>query len=83
MSENAGILLPRDQTCNGCQHLNFKGKTCRNKANCVRANKQTSELILNTYTNEEGYIAIVRPENCKSYLPHEKKTKTKSGQGEE
>lgn len=51
--ENKKFLIDKNNSCNKCKHLNFALKKC----------KKTGKY-LNTYTNANGLVQVIRDENC-------------------
>lgn len=48
------FLVDKCNTCNKCKNLNFALKKC----------KKTGEY-LNTYTNTNGLVQVIRSKNCR------------------
>lgn len=50
------MRISKEETCNGCAHLNFKNKMCMRNQNNYK--------VLQTFTNAEGFISVFPEPAC-------------------
>lgn len=59
------VFINKDETCNGCNKLRFYDRVCK-----LGCGHKSGKAILDkvplttTITADNGYIHILRPENC-------------------
>lgn len=78
-------ILGPGEVCNGCKKLDFARMQCRKFT--TKAYGKVSPTVLMTYTNDTGYISVIRPDRCikagEDGAGYEPKKKPKAAEGGE
>ncbi len=72
-SETGSYWVDKTLTCNGCKYLHFPKRGCR------RNQPPGQVRRLNSYVNDDKYIAVLRPSDC-DYVRKTKKEEEPSDQ---